>query len=156
MTATGGTSDSAVRGGASDGGAAARWRSLCDRSRDIKLGAFRHMLTSTWQALDSADADSPGLLDAWERLDRQISKFDQLEAEHATRGFHSHPIGPENDEYDEWDAEGDEFVCPLGRCDRMSSPARGWTAQGGAAPDRAPRCLLFGREMMPRQRGPER
>jgi hypothetical protein len=157
MTAAGGTADSAR-----DRGASARWSSLCERSNAIELGANRHKLRDTWQELRSADAGRPDLLEAWEQLDREIRECDEFVAEHATRSYDGEGAESDPDEADEWDTEGDEFACPLGRCDRQGGPVfstarRGFgLSQGSLAAARAPRCRLFDRAMSPRQRGPER
>lgn len=121
--------------GLADDITSARWRSLCERFHDIRLGAYRHNLVHTWRELSSTDPDAPGLLAEWELLDEQILVLDAQETAHVTR----HWNGDAADSEDDWDDEGDEYVCPAGRCDRQLRSFLGVV----------PRCELFRREMAP-------
>jgi hypothetical protein len=112
----------------------ARWRSICERFHDIRLGAYRHGLADTWRQLATADPAAEGLLARWERLDEQILALDEdNELRFARRGGHA-----AHDDDDEWDAAAD-YVCPTGRCDRREIANLGL----------APRCELSHCEMAP-------
>jgi len=128
-------------GDAADGSESARWRSLCERFHEIQLGAYRHNLIDTWRRLASANPSAPGLLAEWEQLDEEILVLDEQESAHTTRHWNGDIVGAEDDD---WDDEGDEYVCPEGRCDRRLNSFL----------EVVPRCELFRREMAPRSSRP--
>lgn len=112
----------------------ARWRSICERFHDIRLGAYRHGLADTWRQLAAADPATEGLLARWEQLDEQILVLDEDdELQFARRGGHA------ADADDEWDDDAGEYICPTGRCDRREIANLGLT----------PRCELSRRDMAP-------
>lgn len=111
----------------------ARWRSLCERFHEIRLGASRHGLSDTWHQLASADPVTPDLLTQWEMLDEQILTLDQDD----DYGFARRGFDPAEFEDDDWDAAADEYVCPTRRCDRRETSYLGVI----------PRCELFRRDM---------
>lgn len=121
-----------------DGLTSARWRSICERFHDIRLGAYRHGLADAWRQLASADPAAQGLLARWEQLDEQIFVLDEDdELQFARRGGHA-----ADDDDDDWDDIADEYVCPTGRCDRREISHLGLV----------PRCELSRCDMAPRQR----
>lgn len=119
-----------------DGLTLARWRSICERFHDIRLGAYRHGLADTWRQLASADPATEGLLARWEQLDEQILVLDEDdELQFARRSGH------EADD-DDWDDDAAEYVCPTGRCDRHEIASLGLV----------PRCELSRCDMAPNLR----
>jgi hypothetical protein len=121
-----------IPGGFSGNGptvATAQWRSLCERFYKIRSGAYRHGLVDTWQQLVRADPDAPGELAAWQRLDEQIKLLDKGESDYVVRGGEPHG-STDSDDWDDWD---DEYVCPVGKCDRRQRSFL----------DAPPRCELF-------------
>jgi hypothetical protein len=120
-----------------DIGTHARWRALCERFIDIKLGAFRYDLATEWRELAGANPDAPDLLANWEQLDERITELDDQELTVVTR--HWSNMSADDDLLD--DDEEADYVCPSDRCDRQSS------AQPGAVP----RCDLLGAPMKPKR-----
>jgi hypothetical protein len=115
--------------GASDSITSARWRSLCERFRDIKRDAFRHDLAETWRELAAANPDTPGLLEDWERLENQLFELDRLELMPTTRNW-DHDLGLYGEaDNDDLDDEVSDYVCPRGRCDRRQSASSGLAAR---------------------------
>jgi hypothetical protein len=104
------------------------------------LGAFRHNLLETWRYLIEADPDDPGTLARWRRLDEDIRRLDEQESEHAVRyGAIDDANKADDDDWDGWDGWGNEYGCPVHRCERKAK----------AFLSVAPRCDLFGTEMTP-------
>jgi hypothetical protein len=108
---------------------AAQWRSLCERFYEIRSAAYRHNLVDAWHQLVQADPEAPDKLAAWQRLAGQIKLLDERESACVVRG------GPEDDStaIDDWDGWGDEYVCPVHKCDRRER----------SFVDTPPRCELF-------------
>jgi hypothetical protein len=109
--------------------APAQWRSLCERFYEIRSGAYRHDLVDAWDQLVQADPDAPGRLAAWQRLDEQIKLLDDGESDNVVRGGGAGG-STTSDDWDDW---GDEYVCPVGKCDRRQRSFL----------DTPPRCELF-------------
>lgn len=127
-----------------NGGLAAQWRSLCERFREIRLGAARHDLLDAWR-LVKANPDDPDALSGWQRLDERIRHLDEQESQGAVRyGADGGEAG--SDDWASWDGWGDEYGCPVGRCDRKARAFLG----------AVPRCELFGAEMTPLAARPDR
>jgi hypothetical protein len=133
---------SGPEGATGNGDPAAQWRLMCERFHEIRLGASRHNVLETWQRLANADPDDPGTLAGWRQLDEQIQHLDEQESQDAVRyGGESgdEDNAAEGDDWDDWDWWGDNYGCPMGRCDRKARSFLG----------AAPRCELFGAEMTP-------
>jgi hypothetical protein len=109
--------------------ATAQWRSLCERFYEIRSGAYRHDLVDAWHQLVRADPDAPGKLAAWQHLDEQIRLLDDGESKYVVRGGGA----DDSTTSDDWDDWGDEYVCPVGKCDRRQRSFL----------DTPPRCELF-------------
>jgi len=122
-------------GGGDQDGTAAQWGSLCERFHDIRLGAYRHDLAGAWRRVATADTDAPGMLTAWQDLDEQIRRLDVDEWGNAVRNAGGDSDG--DDDWDDWDSQGDEYACPVGKCDRRVRSALGIP----------PRCELLRRDM---------
>jgi hypothetical protein len=126
-----------------NGDPSAEWRSLCERFHEIRLGAYRHNLADGWRRLTLADPDGPGMLAGWRRLDEQIRHLDEQESQDAVRygadgdDTGDHDSEAYSDDWEDWDGWGDEYGCPVGRCDRKVKSFLGGT----------PRCELFRAEM---------
>jgi hypothetical protein len=120
-----------------DSAVPARWRALCERFVEIKLGAFRHDLAPQWRALAQANPDTPGLLAEWESLNEEIAELDDRERVSVTR----HWNGDAGDDFGE--GEDEAYTCPTGRCDRQIS----------ARESVRPRCELFGCAMKVKAKG---
>jgi hypothetical protein len=124
---------------------AAQWRSLCERFHEIRLGASRHNLLEAWQQLIRADPDDLGTLAGWLRLDERIRHLDEQESQGAVRHgtsdgeTASDDKGADSGNWDDWEGWGDEYGCPVRRCERKVKAFLG----------AAPRCELFGVEMTP-------
>lgn len=135
-----------------NGGLAAQWRSLCERFHEIRLGAHRHNLLDAWRRLVKANPDDPGMLAEWQGLDERIRHLDEQESQDAVRyGGDGGETGSDDneadrDDWDGWDGWGDEYGCPMGRCDRKARSFLG----------AVPRCELFGAEMAPLPAQPHR
>jgi hypothetical protein len=128
-----------------NGGLAAQWRSLCERFHEIRLGAHRHNLLDAWRRLVKPIPDDPDALSEWQRLDERIRHLDEQESQGAVRyGTDGDETG--GDDWGSWDGWGDEYGCPVGRCDRKTRSFLG----------AVPRCELFGAEMTPLAGQPDR
>jgi len=117
---------------------AKQWGSLCERFHEIRLGAFRHGLVEDWRQVARADPDAPGCLAAWLGLDQRIQVLDDQESDYAVRyGETADVTCGDGSGIDDWDNWGDEYACPVGRCDRTARSPLGIP----------PRCELFRQEM---------
>jgi hypothetical protein len=117
---------------------------LCERFHEIRLGSHRHNLLDTWRRLVTANSDGPDALSEWQRLDERIRHLDGQESQGAVRhGTEGGETGSDHwdgsDDWDHWGDWGDEYGCPVGRCDRKARSFLG----------AVPRCELFGAEMTP-------
>lgn len=132
-------------GGAAD--LAAQWGSLCERFHEIRLGAYRHELVDDWRLVAKADPDDPASLTAWQRLDERIWLLDDQELDTAIRhgdgGSVEDDYGTDDDYWDDW---GDEYICPVRKCERTVRSPLGLP----------PRCELFHSEMTRRHAQPPR
>jgi hypothetical protein len=127
-----------------NGGLAAQWRSLCERFHEIRLGAYRHNLPDAWRRLVKANPDDPNALSEWQRLDERIRRLDEQESQDTVR--YGTDDGETGDDWGSWAGLGDEYGCPVGRCDRKAQSFLG----------AVPRCELFGAEMTPLAAQPDR
>lgn len=121
-----------------NGDLAAQWSFLCERFHEIRLGSHRHNLVDTWRRLKTTNPDDPDALSGWQELDERIRQLDERESRDAVR-YGTGGGEAASDDWDRWDDLGDEFGCPVGRCDRKARAFLG----------AVPRCELFGCEMIP-------
>lgn len=117
---------------------AAQWGSLCERFHEIRLGAHRYNLIDIWRQLVKAEPDDCRDLAAWRRLDDQINRLADQEADQDVRhGGEGREHSADDGWDDQWDDAGDEYACPVGKCDRRARAPLGIP----------PRCELFRAEM---------